>query len=79
MVPLISTLAELKNQESLICRTAEKVFDEMGTKVDYNIGTMIKITKCVSSQSTNRDPKQVLNRFVELPQAFESRGNPKGR
>ncbi|CAD7701750.1 unnamed protein product [Ostreobium quekettii] len=45
MVPLIGTSAELKNQESLVRRMAEKVFEEKGTRVDYRVGTMIEIPR----------------------------------
>jgi len=45
MVPLIGTPAELKNQESLIRKTAETVFNEMGSRVDYKVGTMIEIPR----------------------------------
>ena len=45
MVPLIGTPAELTNQDALIRRTAEQVFDEMGSKVDYKVGTMIEIPR----------------------------------
>ena len=45
MVPLIGTLAEFKMQEEIIRATADKVFKESGTKVDYMVGTMIEIPR----------------------------------
>ncbi|MCB5277128.1 MAG: pyruvate, phosphate dikinase, partial [Candidatus Cloacimonetes bacterium] len=45
MVPLIGTLAEFKMQEEIIRATADKVFKESGSKVDYMVGTMIEIPR----------------------------------
>lgn len=45
MVPLIGTVEEFQLQESIIRETAEKVFAEKGTKVDYLVGTMIEIPR----------------------------------
>jgi pyruvate,orthophosphate dikinase len=45
MVPLIGTVQEYKMQEDIIRDTAEKVFAEKGTKVDYMVGTMIEIPR----------------------------------
>ncbi|MCG8410547.1 MAG: pyruvate, phosphate dikinase [Bacteroidales bacterium] len=45
MVPLIGTVQEFKMQEEIIRATAEKVFEEKGTKVDYMVGTMIEIPR----------------------------------
>ncbi|MEM8486964.1 MAG: pyruvate, phosphate dikinase [Bacteroidota bacterium] len=45
MVPLIGTVEEFVNQKAVILETAEKVFAEKGTKVDYLIGTMIEIPR----------------------------------
>jgi pyruvate,orthophosphate dikinase len=45
MVPLIGTVQEFKMQEEIIRSTAEKVFEEKGTKVDYLVGTMIEIPR----------------------------------
>ena len=45
MVPLIGTVQEFKMQEDIIRATAEKVFAEKGTKVDYMVGTMIEIPR----------------------------------
>jgi pyruvate, phosphate dikinase len=45
MVPLVGTIAELKNQADLIRSTAEKVFAEKGGRIDYLVGTMIEIPR----------------------------------
>jgi len=45
MVPLVGTVAELKNQTEIIRATAEKVFAEKGDRIDYLVGTMIEIPR----------------------------------
>ena len=45
MVPLIGTVQEFVNQKELIQRTAETVFEETGTRVEYLIGTMIEVPR----------------------------------
>lgn len=45
MVPLVGTVAELKNQADIIRSTAEKVFEEKGDRIDYLVGTMIEIPR----------------------------------
>ncbi len=45
MVPLIGTLEEFANQKALIQETADKVFEEKNTRVEYLIGTMIEIPR----------------------------------
>ncbi|MGC9374225.1 MAG: pyruvate, phosphate dikinase [Bacteroidales bacterium] len=45
MVPLIGTHQEFELQEDIIRSTAEKVFEEKGTRVDYLVGTMIEIPR----------------------------------
>jgi pyruvate,orthophosphate dikinase len=45
MVPLIGTVKELKLQADIIHETAQKVFEEKGTKVDYLVGTMIEVPR----------------------------------
>ncbi len=45
MVPLVGTVAELKNQTDIIRVTAEKVFTEKGMRIDYLVGTMIEIPR----------------------------------
>jgi pyruvate,orthophosphate dikinase len=45
MVPLIGTVAEFKNQANIIRSVAEKVFEEKGTRCEYQVGTMIEIPR----------------------------------
>lgn len=45
MVPLIGTVEELELQKTIIDRTAEKVFEEKGARIDYLVGTMIEIPR----------------------------------
>ncbi|MGE4587748.1 MAG: pyruvate, phosphate dikinase [Mangrovibacterium sp.] len=45
MVPLVGTVAELKNQADVIRGTAEQVFSERGERIDYLLGTMIEIPR----------------------------------
>ncbi|MBW6514848.1 MAG: pyruvate, phosphate dikinase [Candidatus Syntrophosphaera sp.] len=45
MVPLTGTQAEYKLQEDIIRATAEKVFAEKGSRVEYLVGTMIEIPR----------------------------------
>jgi len=45
MVPLVGTVAELKNQTEIIRSVAEKVFAEKADRIDYQVGTMIEIPR----------------------------------
>lgn len=45
MIPLIGTPQELENQAGLVRQTAISVFSQMGTSVDYKVGTMIEIPR----------------------------------
>jgi pyruvate,orthophosphate dikinase len=45
MVPLVATRAELKIIRELIERTADKVFEEQGRRIDYLVGTMIELPR----------------------------------
>ena len=45
MVPLIGSVAELKQQKEIIKETAEEVFKEMGVSLEFEIGTMIEIPR----------------------------------
>ena len=45
MVPLIGTVKELELQVNIIKETAEKVFAEKGTRIDYLTGTMIEVPR----------------------------------
>ena len=45
MVPLVSTLAEFVNQETIIRTTIAKVFEERNDTIEYLVGTMIEIPR----------------------------------
>lgn len=42
MVPLTTSLTEMKFQEDIIRSTAEKVFAELGDRIDFEVGTMVE-------------------------------------
>ena len=43
MVPLTGILYEFKQQEDVIRAEAEKLFAEVGDRIDFKVGTMIEI------------------------------------
>ncbi|HEX2867674.1 MAG TPA: pyruvate, phosphate dikinase [Ignavibacteriales bacterium] len=45
MIPLVSTVEELKLQEDIVRRVASEVMKEKGVKVDYLVGTMIELPR----------------------------------
>ncbi len=45
MIPLISTSTELQKLRALVERIGAEVFEQMGAKVEYLIGTMIEIPR----------------------------------
>ncbi len=45
MVPLVSTVEELKRQRALITDTIEAIFADAGARVPYTIGTMIELPR----------------------------------
>lgn len=45
MVPLVGTPQELSHQVSLIRNVAKQVFSDMGTSLNYKVGTMIEIPR----------------------------------
>ena len=50
MIPLVSTVKELKYVKNVVIETAEKVLEEAGEKMEYHIGTMIEIPRaCVTA------------------------------
>jgi pyruvate,orthophosphate dikinase len=52
MVPLVGFKKEYLNQEKIIRQTADKVFAETGTKVEYLVGTMIEVPRaCVTADA----------------------------
>ena len=45
MIPLVSTIEELKRQRKVVVDTAKAVFKEQGIKVEYMVGTMIELPR----------------------------------
>ncbi|MBD3168590.1 MAG: pyruvate, phosphate dikinase [candidate division Zixibacteria bacterium] len=45
MIPLVGTVAELKNQKEIIVRVAEEVIKKHGVDLKYLVGTMIEIPR----------------------------------
>jgi pyruvate,orthophosphate dikinase len=45
MIPLVATKRELAILKALVDRTAEAVFAEVGTRVEYLVGTMIELPR----------------------------------
>ncbi len=45
MVPLIGSLKEYKMQADIIRSVAEKIFEERGERIEYEVGTMIEIPR----------------------------------
>ncbi|MBW2619203.1 MAG: pyruvate, phosphate dikinase, partial [Deltaproteobacteria bacterium] len=45
MIPLVSTVEELRRQRKVVVETARQVFKETGIKVDYLVGTMIELPR----------------------------------
>ena len=45
MVPLIGRVKEFQQQEAIIRRTANKVFEEYGESIPYHVGTMIEVPR----------------------------------
>jgi pyruvate, orthophosphate dikinase len=45
MIPLVGFKKELAHQERIVRETAEKVFAEKGTKVEFLVGTMIELPR----------------------------------
>ena len=45
MIPLVGDIKELKYVKDVVVKTAEKVMQEKGTKLNYMVGTMIEIPR----------------------------------
>ncbi len=45
MIPLVATRAEFDNQRNVLEEVARSVFDEMGERLDYLVGTMIELPR----------------------------------
>ena len=45
MIPLVSTVEELRRQKEIVVRTAEEVMKAKGVKIKYLVGTMIELPR----------------------------------
>ena len=45
MIPLVGEIKELKYVKDVVVKTAEKVMEEKGVKLEYMVGTMIEIPR----------------------------------
>ena len=56
MIPLVGDVKELKFCKDLVNKTAEAVMAEMGTKIEYQVGTMIEIPRaCVTADEIAKE------------------------
>jgi pyruvate, orthophosphate dikinase len=56
MIPLAGFSKEFEHQEKIVRATAEKVFAETGTKVEYLVGTMIELPRaCIAADQIAKD------------------------
>jgi len=61
MVPLVSMKSEMEMQKDIIRRTAEKVFEEYGDRIDYKIGTMIEIPRAAVTADQIAEPAEFFS------------------
>ncbi|NPA46181.1 MAG: pyruvate, phosphate dikinase [Chlorobi bacterium] len=61
MVPLVSMKGEMEMQREIIEKTAEKVFNEYGTRIDYKIGTMIEIPRAAVTADQIAEPAEFFS------------------
>ena len=61
MVPLVSTKKELDLQKEIILRTAEKVFKEKKTKVNFLVGTMVETPRAALTASEIAETAQFFS------------------
>ena len=45
MIPLVGEIKELKYVKDVVVKTAEKIIEEKGVKIDYMVGTMIEVPR----------------------------------
>jgi pyruvate, orthophosphate dikinase len=56
MIPLVGMFKEMENQGAIVRETAEKVFKEKGTRVEYLVGTMIELPRaCMAADQIAGD------------------------
>ncbi len=56
MIPLIGDIKELKNVKSVVCSTADKEIEKAGSKIEYEVGTMIEIPRaCLTADDIAKE------------------------
>ncbi len=61
MVPLVGMKSEMEMQKEIIRKTAEKVFEEYGDRIDYKIGTMIEIPRAALTADEIAEPAEFFS------------------
>lgn len=61
MVPLVSMKSEMEMQREIIEKTAQKVFEEYGDRIDYKIGTMIEIPRAAVTADQIAEPAEFFS------------------
>ena len=77
MVPLVATRAELAIIRELIERTAERVFDEQGRRIDYLVGTMIELPRAALAAALDRRGSELLQLRHQRPYPDRARRQPR--
>ena len=56
MIPLIGDIKELKNVKAIVCSTADKEIEKAGSKIEYEVGTMIEIPRaCLTADDIAKE------------------------
>ncbi len=61
MVPLVGMKSEMEMQKEIIQKTAEKVFQEYGDRIEYKIGTMIEIPRAALTADEIAGPAEFFS------------------
>ena len=79
MVPLVATKAELDLVKARIDATAQAVMKETGTKLAYQVGTMIELPRACLLRGRDRQERRVLLLRHQRPDADDLRHQPRRR
>ena len=56
MIPLIGDVKELKNVKAIVCSTADKEIQKVGSNIEYEVGTMIEIPRaCLTADDIAKE------------------------
>jgi pyruvate,orthophosphate dikinase len=77
MIPLSSTVMELRFLRERLIRVAKKVFEEKGVVVDYQIGTMVETPRAALTGGGDRGGSRVLQLRHQRPDADDLRLQPR--